>query len=49
MINFRKACIDDLKSVLEIYNDAFSKEDLKLMKHNTQWMENAIHFIKNYL
>ena len=32
-----------------VYNDAFSKEDLKLMKHNTQWMENAIHFIKNYL
>ena len=25
MINFRKACIDDLESVLEIYNDAIAK------------------------
>ena len=32
-----------------VYNDAFPKEDLELMKHNTQWMENAIHFIKKYV
>ena len=32
-----------------VYNDNFPKEDLELMKHNTQWMENAIHFIKKYV
>ena len=32
-----------------VYNDNFPKEDLDLMRHNTQWMENAIHFIKKYV
>ncbi len=33
-----------------VYNDQImSKENLNLMKHNTQWMENAIHFIKEYI
>lgn len=26
-----------------------SKENLALMKHNTQWVDNAIHFVKEYV
>ena len=33
-----------------VYNEQMmSKENIEKMKHNTQWIDNAIHFIKEYI
>ncbi|MCI5745722.1 MAG: alpha/beta hydrolase [Erysipelotrichaceae bacterium] len=32
-----------------VYNDAMSKQILQEMKYNTQWIDNAIHFVKEYI
>ena len=32
-----------------VYGTNMDKEVLNQMKHNTQWIENAIHFVKEYL
>ena len=33
-----------------VYSSLYmSDEQISLMKHNTQWIDNAIHFVKEYL
>lgn len=32
-----------------VYGTNMDKETLNIMKYNTQWIENAIHFVKEYL
>ena len=33
-----------------VYREGYlSEEDFRKMKYNTQWVENAIHFIKEYV
>ena len=32
-----------------VYNQNTSEEDIVKMKHNTQWVDNAIHFVKEYI
>lgn len=32
-----------------VYNENVSNEEILKMKHNTQWVENAIHFVKEYI
>ena len=45
MINFRKACIDDLESVLEIYNDAIAKFEFE---KTFQWKQIIILNLKKF-
>lgn len=32
-----------------VYNQNTPEEDIVKMKHNTQWVDNAIHFVKEYI
>ena len=32
-----------------VYGEYMSDENINKMKHNTQWVENAIHFVKEYI